>query len=133
VANAPAFAATPHTGAIIVPATLDTSTTAPTNVATVYTAGGSGSRIDVVRITQVAATTAAGVLNLFLFDGTTYHLLDTYTYGSSSGAPSTTAGVQPIDIYYQNLILQSGWSLRCTVTTATGQSAFKVIGFGGDF
>ena len=38
----------------------DTSLTAPTNVATVFTAGAGGSRIDMIRIIQVASTAAAG-------------------------------------------------------------------------
>lgn len=124
------YAATPHVSAAITVASADTSLTAPTNVATVFTAGASGSRIDTVRINQVATTAGAGVLNLFLFDGSTYHLLDLYLFGAVT--LSATSEAQPVDIYFQNLIMQSGWSLRAT-HTQNGGSAFKVLAFGGDF
>jgi hypothetical protein len=130
MATAPAFAATPHTAAILTPATADTSLTAPTNVATVFTAGASGSRVDTIRINQVANSAAAGILNIFLFDGTTYHLLDVFTFGVVT--LSTTSQPAPIDIYYQNLIFGTGWSIRVTQTTLATAS-FKVIAFGGDF
>ena len=131
MATNPAFAATPHAGCFLTPATLDTSLTAPTNTSTVFTAGASGSRVDTIRICQVATTSGAGVLNIFLYDGSTYHLIDLYAYGAAT--LSTTSEAQPVDIYYQNLVFATGWSIRVSVTTAAGQSAFKVTAFGGDF
>lgn len=131
MATQPGFAATPHVGAITVPATLDTSLTAPTNVAIAFTGGASGSRVDSIRINQVATTSGGGVLNIFLYDGANYHLLDVFTY--SAVTLSTTSESGPVDIYYQALMVPSGWSIRTTVTTAGGQSAYKVICFGGDF
>jgi hypothetical protein len=131
MAASPAFAATPHAGAVITPATLDTSLTAPTNVATLFSAGASGSRVDTIRITQVASSASAGIVNIFLFDGVTYHLLDNFSFGVVT--LSATSEAQPVDLYYQNLVFATGWSLRVTVTSTGGQSAFKVIAFGGDF
>ena len=127
----PVFAATPHVGAVLTQATFDTSLTAPTNVATIFTAGASGSRVDTIRITQVATSGNAGILNIFLYDGSTYHLIDLYAYGAVT--LSTTSQPNPVDIYYQNLVFATGWSLRCTITTTGGQAAFKVTAFGGDF
>lgn len=127
----PAFSSTPHAGAILTPATLDTSLTAPTNVATVFTAGAGGSRIDVIRVIQVASTAAAGVLCLFLYDGSAYHLIENYGYGIVT--LSATSSPNPADFYYPMNEFATGWSLRCTVTTAAGQSAFSVTAWGGDF
>ena len=132
MATAMNVAATPHVGSIITPATLDTSLTAPTNTATVFTGGASGSRINLIRINQLASTAAAGILNLFLFDGTTYDLFDFYAF--SIVTLSATSQLQPLEIPYQMLLIPaSTWSLRCTVTVAAGQSAFKVTATGGDF
>lgn len=126
------FAATPHVASIVNNTTADTSTTAPTNVAILFTAGASGSRIDTIRITQVATTNTGAILNLFLYDGTTYHLFDTYSIPTQT--VSSTATVQPVDIYYQNLVIQTGWSIRFTITVAQTATTFlNLVAFGGDF
>ena len=134
MATAPTFAATPKAWAGTVPATLDTSNTAPTNVTTIVTAGASGSKIEEIRIVQVASTTTSGVLNIFLYDGSTYHLVEpvniqAITLSTTVANPSD----QIFQGYYNNLVIPSGWSIRVSVTVAAFQSAFKVIAFGGDF
>lgn len=134
MATAPTFAATPKAWAGIAPATLDTSNTAPTNVTTIATAGASGSKIEEIRIVQVASTTGSGILNIFLFDGTTYHLFEPVSIPAVT--LSTTVPNPSDQIFvgnYSNLVIPSGWSLRISVTVATFQSAFKVLAFGGDF
>lgn len=131
MATDPAFASTVKTGAVTVPATADTSLTAPTNTATVLSAGASGSKVEQLRITQIATTSAAGLLNIFLHDGSTYRLLDQYAYAALT--LSTTVGLTPVDLYYTNLVLPAGWSIRVSVTTTAGQSALSVSGFGGDY
>lgn len=124
------FGAAINRGAVTTPATLDTSTTAPTNTATVTSGGASGSKIELIRIMQVATTSAAGILNIFIYDGTNYQLVDWYAYGAVT--LSTTVQSSPVDLRYDNLFLKSTDSLRVTVTTSAGQSAFKVFSFGGD-
>lgn len=135
MATDPSFAATPHTSAVLTNATADTSETAPTNVATVFTAGASGSKIEQIRITQIVSTTSAGVINIFIHDGSTYHLLDFYPYPIAT--VSTTAGVLPVDFLYNNLAIPSGYSIRVTNTVQGGSgptaATHKVIAFGGDF
>jgi hypothetical protein len=132
VSTQPSFAFTPHTSAAVVPATADTSLTAPSNVATVFTAGANGSRIDIIRIIQIATTTGtAGFVNLFLYDGTTYHFLDFFNY--VIGTVSASVQVQPVDLYYPQLTFATGWTLVATVTEAGGESAFNVVAMGGDF
>ena len=113
-----------------VPATLDASLTAPTNVATVFTAGASGSKIEQIALMQIANTTAGGLVNIFLYDGTTYHLFDQFQFGTLTLPTTTTTPRQ--DKYYANLVLKTGWSVRATVNVAAGQSAFKVFALGAD-
>lgn len=131
MATDPIFAATPKAWAGIAPATADTSLTAPTNVTTVVTAGSSGTKIEQLRCNQLATTSATSIVNVFLYDGSTYHLFDFFSMATAT--LSTTSEVTPTDKFYQNLVLQSGWSLRITVTTAGAQSNFKVLAFGADF
>lgn len=132
MATDPVFASTVNNGSKLVPATADTSMTAPTNVSTVLTAGVSaGSKVEQIRLTQIATTASTTVVNIFLYDGSTYYFWDSFTTVATT--LTTTSEPAPVDKFYANLVLKSGWSLRATVTTAAGQSAFVVHAFGGDY
>ena len=127
------YASTPKIGSALL-TTADTSLTAPAVFGTVLTAGASGSRIDYIEI-QGVATTIAGLINLFIFDGTTYLLwqqipVQAITSGTTSPAftvnlsSNTNANIMPLN-------LPTGFSLRATTTTA--QTGVRVIAYGGDF
>jgi hypothetical protein len=131
MANDPQFAATPLYGVALTPATLDTSLTAPTHTAQILASQTNGCKIEQIRFVQVATTAAAGIVNLFLYDGTNYRLFDFYTFAAVS--LSTTSELAPVDKYYPNLIIPTGWQLVCSVTVAAGQSAFNVHAFGGAY
>lgn len=125
----PLYFSTPHVGSVIASGTLDVSTTAPTNVATVFTAGASGSKIEEI-VVEGLGTTVAGLVRLFLYDGATYNLLDEAIVQALTA--STTAPAYRWNKTYPNLILPSGWSLRFTQTLAGNVSLFKVTAFGAD-
>lgn len=130
MATEPAFASTPNNSSGIAPATLDTSLTAPTNVTTVFTAGANGSKVEEIDIVELG-TTVAGVLNIFLYDGATYHLFDSFLIVAHT-VNTTTASLRTVKTY-PNLVLKSGWSIRIATTVAGNQSMHKVSVFGGDF
>lgn len=131
MAASPSFAATPVTWAGLVPATADTSLTAPTNVTTLGTGGASGTKIDSISC-QAVGSTAAGVVNVFLHDGTTYHLFDQFLVPAVTS--STTARAWRQSRSYPDLVLpSSSWSLRATNTVSSNQSMIKVVAVGGDF
>ena len=130
MATAPAFAATVNNGSALASATFDTSLTAPTNIATIFTAGSSGSKCEQVTM-QAVGTTVAGVVNLFAYDGSTYHLIDQFLVPVVTS--STLAKAWQSSHSYTNLVLKSGWSLRFTVTVSGLQSLIKGSAFGGDF
>jgi len=117
-------------GAGIVPGTADTSLTAPTNFTSIVSAGSNGTKVEQIRIVQIATTSAAGLVNLFLYDGTTHHLFDQYSFATAT--LTTSNAVTPVDRYYQNLMLKNGWSIRASVSVSGGASAFKVFAIGGD-
>lgn len=127
------YASTPVFGAALL-TTADTSLTAPTTVGTVLTAGSNGTRIDYIDI-QGVANTVAGIVNLFIYDGTTYHLWQqipivavtsstTATAFSTTTSTNNTPNVMP-------MIIPTGYSLRATTTIA--QTGVKVIAYGGNF
>ena len=84
-------------------------------IATVFTAGASGSRIDDVTITAVGTTTA-GVVRLFLHDGTNARLLREVAV--SAITPSGTVAAFTASLTNLALVLQSGWSLRASTHNA---------------
>lgn len=133
----PVYAATPHVSGATTNSTQDTSLTAPTNTATVATGGTNGTKIEVVRVVQVITTAAAGCLNLFVYDGTTYHLWDIINYGITT--LSATSELIPIEIPYDMLLLPSAsWTLRVTNTVqsntgGTSAATHHVTAMGGDY
>lgn len=126
MATSPAFATTPRIGAVSI-ATADSSYTAPTNVGTVLTGVAAGTRIAEV-VVKCAATSAAAIVRLFLYDGTTYWLFDEVTVAAATG--SSTVQQTRVSVIYNNLILPSAsWSLRAT--TSVSQTT-HVTAFGAD-
>jgi hypothetical protein len=133
MATSAQYASTPKIGSALL-TTADTSLTAPSTVGTVFTAGTSGSRIDYIDV-QGVATTSAGLVNLFIFDGTNYFLytqVPIQAITSSTTVPAftavissnTNANILPIN-------LPNGYSLRAT--TSVSQTGIRVIAMGGDY
>jgi len=126
MATSPVFAVTPRIGSVSV-ATADASYTAPTNVGTLITGASTGTRIAEI-VVKLAATSAAAIVRIFIFDGTTYWHFDEITIAAATG--SSTVQQTRVSTTYNNLILPSAsWSVR--VTTSVAQ-ATHVIAFGAD-
>lgn len=122
----PQFAVTPRIGAVSV-ATADSSYTAPTNVGTLITGVAAGTRINEI-VVKCAATSAAAVVRIFLYDGTTYWLFDELVVGAITG--SSTVAQFRTRVTYDNLVLpNASWSVR--VTTSVSQ-ATHVAALGAD-
>jgi hypothetical protein len=127
MAASPAYAATPVIWAGLIPAAADVSFTAPTNFTTLGSAGASGTKIVQIDVEPVA-TTVAGLVNIFAYDGTTYHLMESVVI--SAATVSTTAAPVKQTFVYDNLVLPNGWSLRVTGTIAGNVSLVKVVAYG---
>ena len=126
MATSPSFAVTPRIGAVSI-ATADSSYTAPSNVGTLITGASTGTRIAEI-VVKCAATSAAAILRIFLYDGTTYWLFDEITVAAATG--SSTVQQTRVSTTYNNLILPSAsWSVR--VTTSVAQTT-HVTALGAD-
>jgi hypothetical protein len=127
------YASTPRFGSATL-TTADTSLTAPTTVGTILAAGSSGTRIDYIDI-QGVATTVAGLINLFVFDGTNYILwqqVPVIAITSSTTAVAFSALLSSNgNANFMPLTLPTGYSLRATTTVA--QTGIRVTAYGGDF
>jgi hypothetical protein len=87
MATSPQFAATPNIGSNPLSATADSSYTAPTHTVTIVTAGANGTKIEEIDFIGIG-TTVAGVVGLYLYDGSTYHFFDSIAV--TAVTPSTT-------------------------------------------
>ncbi len=126
MATSPVFAVAPRIGAVSI-ATAESSYTAPTNVGTLISGASTGTRIAEI-VVKCAATSAAAIVRIFLYDGTTYWLFDEVTVAAATG--SATVQQTRVSTTYNNLILPSAaWSVR--VTTSVAQ-ATHVTAFGAD-
>jgi len=127
------YASTPKFGSATL-TTADTSLTAPTTVGTIVSAGASGTRIDYIEVIGVA-TTVSSLVNLFIYDGTTYIL-----WQQVPVIAVTANGTSPAFAAYLSsnsnsnvmpLTLPTGYSLRAT--TSVTQTGVRVTAYGGDF
>jgi hypothetical protein len=97
-------------------------------LATIFTAGASGSRVDDIVITATGTTTA-GMVRLFVHDGTNARLWQEVQVNAAT--PSGTVPAFTATLLNQALILPNGWSLRASTNNA---ETFNVlVDRAGDF
>ena len=133
MATAPAFASTPRAASALLGA-VETNLQVPTTTSTVFTAGASGSKVEEIVVQASAATliatTVAGLVYIFLHDGTTYHLFDTMTVTANTGS-ATAPGIR-LSNRYANLFLPTGWSIRMSQSHTTNANILKATVLGAD-
>lgn len=134
MATDPAFAATVALGSALL-GNAETDLQVPTTTSVILTAGASGTKVEEIvveasKAASLVATTVAGIVYLFLYDGSTYHLYDTIAVTANTA--SSTAAPFRLARQYLNLVLKSGWSLRASQSIAGNASILKVLAFGGD-
>jgi hypothetical protein len=102
-------------------------------IGTVFTAGANGSRIDMIDL-QATATTTAGMIRLFVHDGTNAYLVVEVPVTAVTPSATNPAYTQQFNTntmtQFLPIVLPTGWSLRASTNNA---EAFNVIAFGGDF
>lgn len=112
-------------------ATANTNRDGSGTIATVWTAGSNGSRIDHIDI-QAYGTTTAGVIRLYIYDGSTAMLWKEILVTAITPSTTLAAWSYTLDCTLgQNLlVLQSGYSLRASTHNAEN---FRCSAIGGDF
>lgn len=97
-------------------------------IVTVAAAGANGTRIDLIRV-QAIVTTTAGMVRLFIHDGTNMRLYKELPIS----AVTVSATVDGYSVNYrpdEPIVLPSGYSLRASTNNA---EAMNVFIHGGDF
>lgn len=132
MAAVPQYAATPNCGIGQVSAA-NANRDGTGTMATIFTAGASGSRIDAIDLKAVGTTTA-GMIRLFIHDGTNARLLTEIPVTAltpSATLPSWEAQLNANSMsQVLPIILPTNYSLRASTHNA---ETFNVIAFGGDF
>lgn len=136
MASTPQYAAVPKIGSVVI-STANTSRDGTGTLGTVFTAGSLGSRIDTVEI-QATGTTTAGMVRLFIHDGTNAMLfaeLPVVATTPSATIPAFSSSISGdsggmINAFPLPFSLPTGWSLRASTHNA---ESFNIIAFGGDF
>lgn len=100
-------------------------------IATVFTAGASGSRITEVRLVATGDP-ADSIVNLYLHDGAAAWLFDSVDIGNPAAATTTVEPFKAV-VAYTNLLIPAGWSLRASITVALTSGVVNVFAHGGDF
>ena len=126
------YAATPKCGVGQV-SVANTTRDGTGTIATIFTAGANGSRIDAIDLKAVGTTTA-GMLRLFIHDGVNARLLTelpVVAVTPSAALPSWEARLNGNSMsQVLPLVLPTGYSLRASTHNA---ETFNVIALGGDF
>lgn len=123
----PIFADTPEIGAVEI-STANTNRNGTGTLGTVVTADAAGTKIDLITVVA-EGTTTAGMIRLFLHDGSVFYLLkeiDVTAITPSGTVKAFTAEWQPT----KPISLLSGWTLRAATHNA---EVFNVMAFGGHY
>lgn len=108
----------------------NTNTDGTGTITDLITGVAAGTRILEI-VTQGTIQTAAGLVNIFTWDGTNWDLFDQVTISAVTG--SSTVKGNRVSTVYQNLVLPSAtWKLGCTLTVAPTSGTVRVFAFGGD-
>jgi len=122
----PAFAVTPRVAAVNV-ATANTNRDGTGTVATLITGASTGTRIAEI-VVQARVTTTAGMVRVFLYDGTTFYFFDEISIAAATVSASVKG--TRVSTAYNNLVLPSAsWSVR--VSTHNAES-IDVTAMGAD-
>jgi hypothetical protein len=127
MSTAAQYASTVTTAAVQV-TTANTNRDGTGTIATVLTAGASGSRIDDIYMVATGTTTA-GVIRLFVHDGTNARLLSETLVTAIT--PSTTVQVWSNTLLSQGIVLKTGYSLRAS--TQIAETFNIIVTRAGDF
>lgn len=94
-----------------------------------------GTRVDSITVRPIGTNSTASVLRIFIHNGTTAYLLKEVALPVYTLSQIATSDTSSITVYFNGvdnpqLVLPSGYSVRCTVGTA-GTAGWAVTGMGG--
>lgn len=131
----PIFCAAPRASGITTGTSANTAKDGTGTVATVFTAGANGSKVDEIRLLHMG-TNIATALRIFINNGSTNSTAgNNYLIYEATMAANTASEVaaQVFQVVtFPNLILPAGYKLNVTIGTAIA-SGIMVTALGGDY
>lgn len=122
----PVFAVTPRIASVNI-ATANTNRDGTGTVATLITGASTGTRVAEI-VVQARVTTTAGMVRIFLHDGTTFYFFDEVNIAAATVSASVKG--TRVSTTYNNLVLpNASWSVR--VSTHNAES-IDVTALGAD-
>lgn len=125
MAAASQFVGTPKTWQQAI-ATANTARDGTGTLADVVTAGASGSRLDRVKVTA-SGTTTAGVIRIFLYDGTNTYLYDEILVDAITPSVSVKVWKGEMSLGFD---IPATWHVKASTHNA---ELFKMFVHGGDY
>lgn len=126
----PIFLLTPNIGCVDV-VTANTNRDGTGTIATVFTAGANGSKINEI-VVKATGDLADSTITFFLHDGSNYFIFDEWDVGDAAAGSATVASYRERRTY-ANLVLPTGWTLRAAITVAPTAGSVKVTALGGNY
>lgn len=126
MATTPNYGGTPYIGMVQV-ATANTNRDGTTGTYGSISVGSAGSRVEEVVVSAIGTTTA-GMVRLFLSDGTNTRFLAEMVV--SAITPSGTVKAWTARMLFDNLCIPAGWTIKVNTNNA---ETFNVFAFGGSF
>jgi hypothetical protein len=124
----PKFVESPVIGMVQI-ATANSNRDGTGTLGDVKAAGADGTRVDKVRA-KAQGTTTAGMVRLYLNDGTNTRLWHEIPVSALTPSASVETWEDEIDLGDSPLILPSGWTLKASTEKA---ETFNVFAHGGDY
>lgn len=129
MAAAPSFISTPRIGTCSL-SSPNSATDGSGTITELIVGVSAGTRILEITV-QGTATTVPSLVNIFLYDGSSWSLFDQVTVTATTGS-STAKGVRSSATYTNLVLPNSTYKVGCTLTVAPGSGTVNVIAFGGD-
>lgn len=125
----PSFISAPRIGRASL-STANTNTDGTGTITDLLQGVAAGTRVLEI-VTQATGTSVAALVNLFLWDGTSWSLFDQVTVTAATG--STTVKGNRLSTVYQNLVLPNAtFKLGCSISVAPTSGTVQVTALGGD-
>lgn len=122
----PQYASTPRIASVNV-ATANANRDGTGTVATLITGASTGTRVREI-VVQARVSTTAGMVRIFLHDGTTFYFFDEVSIAAATVSASVKGS--RISVLYDNLVLPSAsWSVRVSAHNA---DSMDVTALGAD-
>ena len=121
------FVATPKVGLVSI-SVANTSLTGSGTLYTVFSAGANGSRIERC-IVKASGTTTAGMVRLFIYNGTSATLLTEIPVEAVTPS-GTLPSFETTLVFDGGLVIPTGYSLRASTHNT---DSFQLTALGGDF